>query len=52
MLLSLFPGIKYVNVLVSDILMIYTVTLTTNVILIFLIWVDSHLHTHIYFMLS
>uniref|UniRef100_A0A8C0C360 Olfactory receptor n=1 Tax=Balaenoptera musculus TaxID=9771 RepID=A0A8C0C360_BALMU len=51
-LLGLFPGMKHVNFLVSAILLIYTVALTTNSILILLIWVDSHLHTPMYFLLS
>ncbi|XP_039081480.1 olfactory receptor 2M2-like [Hyaena hyaena] len=51
-LLGLFPGIKHVNVLVFAILLIYIVALTTNFILILLIWVDSHLHTPMYFLLS
>ncbi|KAG8521133.1 Olfactory receptor 56 [Galemys pyrenaicus] len=51
-LLGLFPGMKHVNLLVSAILLIYTVALTTNSILILLIWVDSHLHTPMYFLLS
>ncbi|XP_045855674.1 olfactory receptor 56-like [Meles meles] len=51
-LLGLFPGIKHINVLVSTILLIYTVAVTTNSILIFLIWVDAHLHTPMYFLLS
>ncbi|XP_077712049.1 olfactory receptor 2T27-like [Canis aureus] len=51
-LLGLFPGIKHINLLVSVILLIYTVALTTNSILILLIWVDSHLHTPMYFLLS
>ncbi|XP_022347333.1 olfactory receptor 56-like [Enhydra lutris kenyoni] len=51
-LLGLFPGIKDINVLVSAILLIYAVAVTTNSILIFLIWVDSHLHTPMHFLLS
>ncbi|XP_057564416.1 olfactory receptor 2T27-like [Hippopotamus amphibius kiboko] len=51
-LLGLFPGMKHVNFLVSAILLIYTVALTINSILILLIWVDSHLHTPMYFLLS
>ncbi|XP_032705848.1 LOW QUALITY PROTEIN: olfactory receptor 2T11-like [Lontra canadensis] len=51
-LLGLFPGIKHINVLVSAILLIYTVAVTTNSILIFLIWVDSQIHTPMCFLLS
>lgn len=50
--MGLFPGIKYVSVLVSAILLIYIVALTTNFILILLIWMDSHFHTPMYFLLS
>ncbi|XP_007522830.1 olfactory receptor 2V1-like [Erinaceus europaeus] len=51
-LLGLLPGMKHINLLVSAILLIYTVALTANSILILLIWVDSHLHTPMYFLLS
>nr|XP_051684516.1 olfactory receptor 2T27-like [Oryctolagus cuniculus] len=51
-LLGLFPGMNHVTLLVSAILLIYTVALTANSALILLIWVDSHLHTPMYFLLS
>ncbi|XP_006894023.1 PREDICTED: olfactory receptor 2M2-like [Elephantulus edwardii] len=51
-LLGLFPGMKHVNILVAGILLIYIVALAANSILILLIWVDSHLHTPMYFLLS
>ncbi|XP_007516542.1 olfactory receptor 2T1-like [Erinaceus europaeus] len=51
-LLGLLPGMKHVNLLVSAILLIYTVALTANSTLILLIWVDNHLHTPMYFLLS
>ncbi|XP_007954338.1 olfactory receptor 2M5-like, partial [Orycteropus afer afer] len=51
-LLGLFPGKKNVDFLVCTILLIYTVALTANSILILLIWVDSHLHTPMYFLFS
>ena len=51
-LLGLFPDMKHVNFLVCAILLIYTMALTSNSILILLIWVDSHLHTPMYFLLS
>ncbi|XP_075398904.1 olfactory receptor 2L2-like [Tenrec ecaudatus] len=51
-LLGLFPGMKHVGILVSMILLIYTIALTGNTALIFLIWLDPHLHTSMYFLLS
>ncbi|XP_037673447.1 olfactory receptor 56-like [Choloepus didactylus] len=51
-LLGLFPGMKHVNFLVTTILLIYAVALTANSILVLLIWVDPHLHTPMYFLLS
>ncbi|XP_029797621.1 olfactory receptor 2T27-like [Suricata suricatta] len=51
-LLGLFPEFQYVSLLVYLILLVYFITLTGNSILIFLIWVDSHLHTPMYFLLS
>ncbi|XP_005892817.1 olfactory receptor 2V1 [Bos mutus] len=51
-LLGLFPDMKHVNFLVCAILLIYTMALTSNSILILLIWVDSHLHMPMYFLLS
>ncbi|KAF0875558.1 OR2T4 protein, partial [Crocuta crocuta] len=51
-LLGLFHEFQYVSLLVCLILLVYFITLTGNSILIFLIWVDSHLHTSMYFLLS
>ncbi|XP_004697256.1 olfactory receptor 56-like [Echinops telfairi] len=51
-LLGLFPGMRHIGILVSIILLIYTIALTGNATLIFLIWVDPHLHTSMYFLLS
>ena len=51
-LLGLFPEMKHVNFLVCAILLVYTMALTSNSILILLIWVDSHLHMPMYFLLS
>ncbi|XP_076994284.1 olfactory receptor 2T11-like [Tamandua tetradactyla] len=43
---------KHVSLVVTAMLLIYIVALTANSILILLIWVDSHLHTPMYFLLS
>ncbi|XP_012372290.1 olfactory receptor 56-like [Octodon degus] len=51
-LLGLFPGLRQANCLVSAVLLIYAVALTANSMLILLIWVDAHLHTPMYFLLS
>ncbi|XP_048213621.1 olfactory receptor 2T27-like [Perognathus longimembris pacificus] len=51
-LLGLFPGFKYPNLLILTILLIYTVAFAGNSILLLLIWLDSHLHTPMYFLLS
>ncbi|XP_006874540.1 PREDICTED: olfactory receptor 2L2-like [Chrysochloris asiatica] len=51
-LLGLFPGMRNVSILVSIILLIYTIAITGNVTLILLIWIDLHLHTSMYFLLS
>ncbi|XP_069323600.1 olfactory receptor 2V1-like [Eulemur rufifrons] len=50
--LGLFPGMKHINFLVSTIFLVYTVALTANSILILWIWVDSHLHRPMCFLLS
>ncbi|XP_021111356.1 olfactory receptor 2T11-like [Heterocephalus glaber] len=50
LLRGLFPGLKHSNFLVSTILLIYGVALTANSMLILLIWVDSQLHTPVYFL--
>ncbi|XP_004875405.1 olfactory receptor 2T27 [Heterocephalus glaber] len=52
LLLGLFPGMKHINFLVSATLLIYGVALTANSMLILLIWVDSQLHTPMYFLLG
>ncbi|XP_068837392.1 olfactory receptor 2T27-like [Capricornis sumatraensis] len=51
-LLGLFPEFQYASLLVYLILLIYLIALTGNSILIFLIWLDVHLHTPMYFLLS
>ncbi|KAM4862039.1 olfactory receptor 2T27-like [Thomomys bottae] len=51
-LLGLFPGFKYPNLLIFTILLIYTVAFAGNSILLLLIWLDSRLHTPMYFLLS
>ncbi|XP_076994282.1 olfactory receptor 2T27-like [Tamandua tetradactyla] len=51
-LLGLFPGIRYIDALVSMILLIYTIAIAGNATLILLIWVDPRLHTSMYFFLS
>ncbi|XP_039081361.1 olfactory receptor 2AJ1-like [Hyaena hyaena] len=51
-LLGLFPGIKHIDLLVSAVLLIYTIAITGNATLILLIWADPHLHTPMYFLLS
>nr|XP_025843122.1 olfactory receptor 2L2-like [Vulpes vulpes] len=51
-LLGLFSGMKHTRLLVSVVLLIYTIAITGNTTLIFLIWMDPHLHTSMYFLLS
>ncbi|XP_043859253.1 olfactory receptor 2T4-like [Dromiciops gliroides] len=51
-LLGLFPEFKYSGLLVSIIVSVYLIAFTGNSILILLIWVDSRLHTPMYFLLS
>ncbi|KAM6224171.1 olfactory receptor 2T1-like [Rhynchocyon petersi] len=51
-LLGLFPGFQHISFLVYLILVTYFIALTGNSVLIFLIWVDLHLHTPMYFLLS
>ncbi|KAM6224176.1 olfactory receptor 2T27-like [Rhynchocyon petersi] len=51
-LLGLFPGLQHIGLLVYLILVIYLTALTANSLLICLIWVDSHLHMPMYFLLS
>ncbi|XP_042525459.1 olfactory receptor 2T27-like [Dipodomys spectabilis] len=51
-LLGLFPGFKYPNLLILTVLLIYTVAFAGNSILLLLIWLDSRLHTPMYFLLT
>ncbi|XP_003479531.3 olfactory receptor 2T27-like [Cavia porcellus] len=51
-LLGLFPGFGHPKLLILIILLIYTVAFAGNSVLIVLIWLDSHLHTPMYFLLS
>ncbi|XP_007955037.2 LOW QUALITY PROTEIN: olfactory receptor 2T27-like [Orycteropus afer afer] len=51
-LLGPFFGFQRVNLVVYLILLVYFIALTGNSVLIFLIWVDFHLHTPMYFLLS
>lgn len=51
-LLGLFPGMRHTDLLVSVVLLIYTIAITGNTSLILLIWTDPHLHTSMYFLLS
>uniref|UniRef100_H0XYU4 Olfactory receptor n=1 Tax=Otolemur garnettii TaxID=30611 RepID=H0XYU4_OTOGA len=51
-LLGLFPKLKYVNVLIYVIILIYIAAVTGNFILLLLIWMDLRLHTPMYFLLS
>ncbi|XP_053428489.1 olfactory receptor 2T11-like [Nycticebus coucang] len=51
-LLGLFPNMKYVSVLICVIILIYIAAVTGNFILLLLIWMDSRLHTPMYFLLS
>lgn len=46
-LLGLFPWFRHPNLLILIIHLIYTAAFTGNSILILLIWLDSHLHTHV-----
>ncbi|VCW91088.1 unnamed protein product [Gulo gulo] len=51
-LLGLFPCFRYPYLLILLFLFIYIIAFMGNSILIFLIWLDSHLHTPMYFLLS
>lgn len=51
-LLGLFPELQYISILITSILLVYIIAFTGNAILILLIWVDSHLHTPMYILLS
>uniref|UniRef100_A0A4W2EV28 G-protein coupled receptors family 1 profile domain-containing protein n=1 Tax=Bos indicus x Bos taurus TaxID=30522 RepID=A0A4W2EV28_BOBOX len=50
-LLGLFPWFRHPN-LILIIILIYTAAFTGNAILLLLIWLDSHLHMPMYFLLS
>ncbi|XP_037655513.1 olfactory receptor 2T27-like [Choloepus didactylus] len=51
-LLRLFHNIQAPNLLFSFIFLMFLVTLTGNIIMLILIWLDSQLHTPMYFLLS
>lgn len=51
-LLGFFPEFKHITAVVSIILLIYMAAFTGNTLLIILIWLYSHLHTPMYFLLS
>ncbi|XP_006874550.1 PREDICTED: olfactory receptor 2T27-like [Chrysochloris asiatica] len=51
-LLGFFPEFRHTTVIVSIILLIFTAAFTCNTLLILLIWLDSRLHTPMYFLLS
>ncbi|KAM6224170.1 olfactory receptor 2T27-like [Rhynchocyon petersi] len=51
-LLGLFPAYQHPNVVMSIILLIYSIAVIGNATLVLLIWVDSRLHTPMYFLLS
>ncbi|XP_075399354.1 olfactory receptor 2T27-like [Tenrec ecaudatus] len=51
-LLGLFPGNRHPSILISIILLIYFIAVVGNSTLVLLIWVDSRLHTPMYFLLS
>ncbi|XP_057564417.1 olfactory receptor 2AJ1-like [Hippopotamus amphibius kiboko] len=51
-LLGLFPGMRHTSLFVSVVLLIYIIAISGNTTLILLIWVDPHLHTSMYFLLS
>ncbi|EHB16124.1 Olfactory receptor 2AJ1 [Heterocephalus glaber] len=51
-LLGFLPEFRHVTVLVTIIFLIFTAAFTSNTLLIVLIWLDSRLHTPVYFLLS
>lgn len=51
-LLGLFLDMKYISIFTGTMLVIYTVALILNFVFILLLWVNSHLHTPMYFLLS
>ncbi|XP_037364093.1 olfactory receptor 2T27-like, partial [Talpa occidentalis] len=51
-LLGLLPRFRHPNILISIIFLIYIVAFAGNSVLILLIWLDTRLHTPMYFLLS
>ena len=51
-LLGFFPEFRYTTALVSIVLLIYMAAFIGNTLLVLLIWLDSRLHTPMYFLLS
>lgn len=51
-LLGFFPEFRYITALVSIVLLIYMAAFIGNTLLVLLIWLDSRLHTPMYFLLS
>ncbi|KAM6224172.1 olfactory receptor 2T27-like [Rhynchocyon petersi] len=51
-LMGLLPAYRYPSILMSIILLIYFLAVLGNATLVLLIWVDSRLHTPMYFLLS
>ncbi|KFO37848.1 olfactory receptor 2T29 [Fukomys damarensis] len=51
-LLGLFPELQYIGILMVSILLVYVMAFAGNAVLMLLIWVDSHLHTPMYILLS
>ncbi|XP_039741526.1 olfactory receptor 2M5 [Pteropus medius] len=51
-LLGFFPEFRHITVIIVTILLIYMAAFTGNTLLILLIWLDSRLHTPMYFLLS
>ncbi|XP_062045963.1 olfactory receptor 2V1-like [Lepus europaeus] len=51
-LLGFFPELGHITAVVALILLVYVAALTGNTLLILLIWLDSQLHTPMYFLLS
>ncbi|XP_001518654.3 olfactory receptor 56-like [Ornithorhynchus anatinus] len=51
-LLGLFPEIRQLGLLISLVLLIYTVAVVGNVVLVLLIWAEPRLHVPMYILLS
>ncbi|XP_006877735.1 PREDICTED: olfactory receptor 2T4-like [Chrysochloris asiatica] len=51
-LLGLFPEFSHPHLLIVSILLMYIIAFTGNALLILLIWLDTRLHTPMYFLLS